>query len=314
MPGVTSATQTHLDVALSNFSLEYRQAALFAEKVAPRVLVAKQSNKFWEYGQEDLQAPGNIQRAPTAEANKITRSHSTQSYFCSDHSLSELIADEERGNSEIEDPEQESVEVITNKILLGQEIDFATIIANTSLVTQNTTLSGTAQWNDAATVGNPLKDVQDGHLAIKKNAGVKPNTLIIGAEVFAHLRVNAKVTDAFKYTNFGLVSEDMLKALFEVENLYVASAIQKTTAGVASFVLGKHAVLAYVEPNAGWRSMSFMKTFLWTGAPGTVSGVGVEIGRACDQSRKSDIVTVHKYYDMRIVSAKAGYLIKNCIA
>jgi hypothetical protein len=314
MPGLTAPRSAHIDVALSNFSLQFKNAAFIAEQVAPRVPVGKQSNKYWIYGTENLRSDLADLRAATAEANKLSRSKSTDSYFTEDHSYAELISDEERGDTDLEDPEMESTQLLTERILLGQEIRMATILSSTSLLTQNTTLSGTAQWNNASSVGDPIADVQTGALTIAQNSGVKANTLILGPEVFGHLRVNAKIIARHQYVSAGAVTSSDLAAIFDVDQVLIPTAIQEAAAGTRTFVFGKNAILCYVNPNVTLRSLSFMKTFMWVGAPGTVNGVAVEIGRAAGVSRKADEVAVHKYYDPKIVTVKCAYLIKNAIA
>jgi len=314
MPAITPVLGGHIDVALSNFSLKYSNAELIAEQVAPRTPVGRQSNKYWIYGDEAFMANIDDIRAPGAEAQKLTRSKSTDSYFCDCHSWEELVTDEEVGNDDMDDPIQESTQTCNDRILIRQEKNLMDILSDTAKVTQNVTLSGTAQWNNASTVGDPIADVGTGRAVIVKAMGMLPNTLVIGFEVFTHLKVNAKIIARISPTKRESVSSEDLASLFEVQNLLVSKAIYDDGAGAKNYCLGKHAILCYVNPVATPRSVSFMKTFLWRGAPGTVEGFGVEIGRATPASRKSTFVTVHKYYGQKIVSTRAAYLIKNAIA
>jgi len=314
MPAITPVLGGHIDVALSNFSLKYSNAELIAEQVAPRTPVGRQSNKYWIYGDESFMANIDDIRAPGAEAQKVTRSKSTDSYFCDDHALEELVADEEVGNDDVDDPIQEATQTCNDRILIRQEKNLCDILSDTSKITQNVTLSGTAQWNNASTVGDPIADVGTGRSVIAKAMGMLPNTLVLGFDVFTHLKVNAKIVARISPTKAGSVSAEDLASIFEVQNLLISKAIYDDGAGVKAYCLGKHAILCYANPAVTVRSVSFMKTFLWRGAPGTVEGFGVEIGRATPASRKATFVALHKYYAQKIVSTRAAYLIKNAIA
>jgi len=110
------------------------------------------------------------------------------------------------------------------------------------------------------------------------------------------------------------VSEEDLAAIFEVEEVVVASAAKLDAADAASFIWGKHAVLAYVNPAASFADMSFGKLFVWSGAPGTVGGFGTEIGRVSPPSAKADEVAQHFYYDIKVTSNISAYLIQDAVA
>ena len=87
--------QGKIDVPLSNFALEYRNNAYVADRVLPRVGVLKQSDLYAIWGQEMLDDPGDIVRAPTAAAIELKQTVSTTAYLCQDWAASRLVADEE---------------------------------------------------------------------------------------------------------------------------------------------------------------------------------------------------------------------------
>src|SRR5260370_41407284 len=93
-----SVVQGKIDVALSQFAQLYRNNALVAEQLFPRVEVQRQSDFFWLFGRENQALRENTLRAPGSAAERIQQTLSKTKYFTLDHSLARLIPDEERGN------------------------------------------------------------------------------------------------------------------------------------------------------------------------------------------------------------------------
>ena len=308
-----SPLQGHIDVALSNFAVKYRNPGYVSDRACTRVPVQRQSDKYWRFGTEQLQALVDDLRAPGAAAQRIAQSLSADTYFAEDHALERLITDEERANFDAGDVEQWASETLTDKLLLRKEKLFASMVTDTAQVTQNTTLAGTQQWNDY-TNSKPTEDIQAGQETIAKNAGVRANTLILGFAVFSKLRNHPKIVERVQNIRVGVVREEDLASLFDVQQVLVSQALEVSASGTVDFVFGKHAVLCYVSPTPAFGEPSFGKSFVWAGAPGSTQGFIVEIGRATPVSRKADELAVHFYYDQKITAVAAGYLIKNAVA
>jgi len=308
-----SPIQGHIDVALSNFAVQFRNPSYVSDQVFTRVPVQRQSDKYWRFGKENLQALVDDLRAPGAAAQRILQTLSADSYFCEDHALERLITDEERANFDAGDLEQWVTQTLTDKLLLRKEKLFATMVTDTAQVTQNVTLSGTSQWSDY-TNSKPTEDIQAGQEIIAKNAGVRANTLILGFPVFSKLRNHPKIVERVQNIRVGVVREEDLASIFDVQQVLVAQALEVDAAGNVNFVFGKHAVLCYVAPTPAFGEPSFGKTFVWAGAPGATNGFIVELGRAAPTSRKADELAVHFYYDQKITAVEAGYLIRNAVA
>ena len=308
-----SPLQGHIDVALSNFAVKFRNPAYVSDQVFTRVPVQRQSDKYWRFGKEQLQALIDDLRAPGAAAQPVTQTLSAETYFAEDHALERLITDEERANFDAGDVEQWVTETLTDKLLLRKEKLFAAAVTDTAQVTQNVTLSGTAQWSDF-TNSTPTENIQTGQETIAQNAGVRANTLILGFPVFSKLRNHPKVVERVQNIRVGVVREEDLASIFDVQRVLVSQALEVDAAGNVGFVFGKHAVLAYVSPTPAFGEPSFGKTFVWAGAPGSTNGFIVELGRATPVSRKADELAVHFYYDQKITAVEAAYLIEDAVA
>lgn len=309
-------TQVHVDQALSNISVAYRNAAFVAERVAPVVPVQKQNDLFWQFSKEHFRAVEDSLR-PGDDANEIEVNLDTRgSYRCDGHGLGIVIPDELREN---EDPgaqiDIEYTEKITSQVLLNQEIKFASTVTNVANITNNITLSGTNQWSDYAN-SNPRLAVDLAKETVQQSIGEFPNVLLIPRPVYRVLRNHPMITDQFKYTQNGgrsFITAEQLAEFFDVEEVIVPAPLkQSVNEGVAdalTYIWGTDALLFYRPTRPGLRTPAFAYHFLWTG-----SGVSYLVKRFRVETRDADYLKIKKYYDQKIVAAGAAYLWKTAVA
>jgi hypothetical protein len=317
MPGaIVSTTQGKIDIALSQFARMYSNNSFVAERLFPRVEVNHQSDKFWLYGRENQALRENTKRAPGSPAERIAQTLSNTNYNCVDHSLARLIPDEERANFQAGtggSVEQWATKAISDKLFLDEEIAAAALATDTTKYAgaNSVTLAGQSQWSDLAN-STPISDVETGKSTIRQ-IGQEANVMVISDPVYKILRVHPAILQRLVYTKGGQITLQDLAAVFGIEQVLLASAVQLDVADTPTFVWGKHVVLAYAQQNPTPMDVSLGKTFVWTDAPGTVGGFQVEIGRLSPPSAKSDEVAEHFYYDQRVTSNVSGYLIKNAV-
>jgi hypothetical protein len=260
----------------------------------------------------------NSLRAYGAGAQEVRRSVSLDTYACTSHALKAVLADEPRTTAEQSGlgamvSQQGRVAFLQKKILLDKEYRLAAQMT-TALITNNDTLSGTDQWSHASS--EPAKYAAKAKKVIR-HAGVNANLMIIGEACYQAAQTNPHILNAFKYTQKGVIGVAELAAYFDIPNVQVASAVKVTADAdvTASTVWDPEDVLiCYVDPSASTEDISFMKTFVWSQAPGTVGGYGVVVGRDPDVTAKTDVVGVDFYYDQKITAVETGYLLKNATA
>lgn len=96
-----NANEVHIDAALTNLSVGYRNPAFIADLLAPVVPVRKQSDKYFICDAErEAFRPSDDRRAPGAEASEVNFALSSDNYYCEDHALTSAIPDEERENAD----------------------------------------------------------------------------------------------------------------------------------------------------------------------------------------------------------------------
>jgi hypothetical protein len=313
MPEVS---QVHIDAALTNVCVAYSNPNFVADLIAPPVAVRKQSDRYFIYDADrERFRSSSDKRAPGAEANEVDFALSNDNYYCEDHALESVIPDEERENADPPiQPEIDRTEFLMEKIILNKEIALANRIRTGSDI-PGETLSGQGQWSDY-TNSDPVAEVEAHKATIQEAVQVIPNTLVLPYDVYAKVRLHPKVTDRTQYMSLGTADPKTLATLFDVGQVLVARALKNVAApGQAAdldYVWGKDAFLCYAPSRPALKRVTFAYTFVWTMAPGSVSGHVVEVWR--ENRRKADMIRVQRYYDQKVIAAGAIYLWKNAVA
>src|SRR5436305_13529940 len=95
-----------------------------------------------------------------------------------------------------------------------------------------------------------------------------PNTLLLTEPVVNVLSEHPKILDKIKYTQRGIVTEDILAAVFRVGKILVArtvanSANEGQTVTPAD-IWGDDAILCYVDSSPDLQMPTFGRIFSWT--------------------------------------------------
>ena len=196
MPDIS---MVHIDQALTEVSVAYRNTQYVADSVFPVVPVSKQSNKYFIYSKDNFRTLDDARR-PGARANEIEWTLSTDTYYCEGHALAQAIPDELRANADQAiDVDVDTTEVLTDLVYLQREILVASKATDSSVITQSATLSGNGQWSDY-TNSDPITAIEDQKATILKQIGHLPNSILVSYPVFKTLRNHPKIIDRFKYS------------------------------------------------------------------------------------------------------------------
>lgn len=298
-----------VDPALTNVSVKYTNDSFIADMIFPIVPVKKQTGKYYVYDKSNLRINKTL-RALGSGANEVTFGLSTASFSCEDHALKDFVADQIVDQAEVAlDPLADTTENITEMLLLDREYNLASMLTSITYVTQNTTLSGTSQWSDY-TNSTPITDVRTGRTTIHTNTFRKPNTLIIGKQAYDVLCEHPTIVDRIKYSQLGVASPELIARILQVEKVLVGEAgynsANEGQTDSMSYVWGKHAILAYIAPKVGLKTLTAGITFTY----GTR-----QVKRWYEDDREGTYVRVgNDNYVQKIVAVGALYLIKNAVA
>lgn len=318
MPQPTRS-DVHVNRPLTNISIAYIQRAqdFIADKVFPIVPVMKQSDlyfsydkKYWQQTQAHVRAPG------TESAGTGYHVNSNNSYLCKVWAVHKDVDDQTRANADQPlDMDRDATLFVTQNLLLRREKVFVSTYLKTGVWTGAADFTPGTLWS--ASGSDPMKDIDTLKSGIKSQTGFLPNTLVVSADVFFALRNNAAILDRIKYTQRGIVSEDLLASLFGVEKFLVASAVQDVApegeAGSVNYIASKVGLLVYANPAPSILQPSGGYTFSWQGLFGA-GAQGNRIKTFRIEPRESDRVEGEMAFDMKLVGADLGVFLNNVIA
>jgi hypothetical protein len=212
-------------------------------------------------------------------------------------------------------PELDATALVTRSLLLRHELITSTLVRDPAqyAVSNKVTLAGAQQWDDytggVASTSNPVQVVQAAMRAVYAGTGRYPNTMVIPALGMTYIENHPRIVDRFK--NFSLTDPEAFRRLtgfdgtiLPVDSVYNTANNIDATLAISSF-WGKDVWLGIVDEQPGQNTFTFGKTFAQRYADGSVRPTD----RWREESRKSDLVRVSFKYDLKIVSALAGYLI-----
>ena len=315
-----SRSQVHIDSALTNISVAYMQSedSFVAHQVFPIVGVQKQSDRYFKYVRSDWFRDDAEERAPATEsAGGDYDIDNTPSYYCRKYAYHKDVTEEDRTNSDVPlDADQDATEFVTAKLLLQKEVMWANtyfkagVWATDIISGQN----GQLKWSDPASL--PISDVSNANVAMAAVTGKRPNIMIISAPVFNALKNHATILDRIKYTQKGIVTTELLAALFDLDQVLIAWAVKNSAAKKATesnnFILGNHALLCYKAPRAGLKTASAGYTFTWTGLKGA-GAFGNNIARIPVPllGQGTERIEGEMAYSMQVVATDLGIFFSN---
>jgi hypothetical protein len=278
--------------------------------VFPTVNVQNRSDKYFTYDRAFWFKSDAQLRGPSSESAGSGYEVGTDDFSCDVYAVHRNLSDQVRANADSPiTMDRDATEFVTEHMLQRREQAWVARYFTTN-VWGTDRVGGTdfTQWDDYAN-SDPIRDMRDGVIAMAKLTAKKPNTMILGAEVWDILQDHPDYLDRIKWTQKGVVSEDLISSLIGVKKTYVAWSIKNTAPeGVTAsydFNLGKNCLLMYVAPSPGLNTVSAGYTFNWSGLFGTGKN-GIRIKRFRMEWIESDRVEAEEAIDQKVVSSELG--------
>lgn len=282
---------------------------VLSEAIFPYVDVAKRGGKIITFGKEDFRAVNTV-RAPGARVGEVMFGHAGQDYALTDHALAGKVPQEyiqEAAGTPASDQVGRAAMSVMRILTLELEREQAALATNAAnyAAGNKITLAGANKWSDPTS--DMLGQMEDAKNAIRSKIGRDPNTLVLPVSARKAIKKHNQVTEAIKYTQFGVGTMALLSEFFEIERVFVTGAVTAATDDTFSDVWGDFAWLGYVEPNpsdAG--EPSFGYTYRLSGHPNAS-----EVWWDRDtKSWKTDVEFTRKPV---IAGADAGYLFTDLV-
>lgn len=253
MPAQMTPGQTRVvDPILSDHARGYRQAELVAPSLFPFADVSVYGGKVIEFGKESFKVY-NSKRAPGTNTKRVRFGYEGKPYAIIPSALEVPVPRESmRDASAVPgiNLATRAVNIALRSQLLEYEVDAAAIATAAANYDNNhkVALTGTDVWtNDAS---DPAGDIEAGKEAVRSSIGLYPNTLLLSAKAFSACKRNVKLIDRTANTGIRKVTLDLLRQIFEIENIVVGSGVVAGDDNAFGDVWGTSAVLAYVSPGA----------------------------------------------------------------
>lgn len=322
-----SQSDLHVNVPLTNVSIAYMQSsdAYIADKIFPKVPVKKQSDLYWKYSKSDWRRTDAARRAPSTESKGVGWNMDTDQYFAHVYAVHKDVDDQLRSNADSNfNLDRDATEFITNQLLLKRDLDWNASYFQPGIWAKD--LAGGAdftKWSDAGS--DPIGDVAEWILEFRKLTGFAPNKMVLGAEVMKALKQHPDIIDRIKYTQKGIVTEDLIATLFNVSELYTSYATVATgpqiddarsqdAAATFDFISNaKSVLLAYAPAGPSLMTPSAGYTFTWSGYLGG-NAEGIRVKRFRMEYIASDRVEAEMTYDMKVVAKDLGSFAKDVVA
>ena len=186
----------HISAALSNVSVQYRNADFVAQRILPLVTVAKPADQIFLYKKGDVFRRQSTLVGLTTKVQEDYYSMDTPiSYQVKYHALKGFVPYQlQRAADSPLNPKMDEAEFLTSKILLDIEIETADLVFASGTYAASNKATPTTKWGDASS--SPLTDIRT---AINAFVGVPgPYTMAIGAAAWEVLSRHPDVLAAFQ--------------------------------------------------------------------------------------------------------------------
>jgi hypothetical protein len=331
VPGVSDV---HIDRALTNVSVAWfiDSRDYIADKVFPPVPVDKRSDVFWKYTKSDWRRTNAQKRAPGTESAGVGWSKTTDNYFAEVYAVHVDIDDQTRANADNDwTLDSDATKRVTGDLLLQKDQLWAATYMQTGVWARDLAgVSGTAstadeftQWDQAGS--SPLQDVTDWKAQFRLLNAKPVSFIVLGPNVWTTLQNHPEILDRIKYTQRGIITEDLVAEFFGIPKLFVAWASQATGAdnpdsitqdeqATYEWIADPNALLfgyapnaaSLLEPSAGY-------TFNWRGY-----GAGNRFGLTTSQFRapliRADRIEGEAAYVHKLVSKDCGVYASDVVA
>lgn len=303
-----------VDVPLQGVSLGYFGEGFICNDLLTPLTKTKWTGLFGEYGNahRQLYTTRVYDRGLYRTVNTIDY-NLNRTYVIHNHGLKDYVT--ERDYEETESPfEAQADKVAGIKSLLMIEKEYT--ISN--LLTQRGTygvggagskvLAGNTQWSDYVN-SDPLKDIKDMQISIWDRSKKKPNAAIIPYPVLQTLRFHPKLAGFYGQSGTRVsISNEQLKALFEIDILHVPMSSYVNEAGAEADLWGKHVIFLHQASSGQLRQRTFGYRM---GKDGHDARVFI---KDAPEMINSDVIIHDWAYNWTVVNPGAGYLFSEVIA
>ena len=287
--------------------------------VAPIVPVQKQSGSYVVWSQADALRIEDDIRAPAAEANKITRDVSTDTYYCQNYALKTDLTLEDRENMDaayLSELRTGRAKYLKQQLMLNWAYRLFNSVITTSSVASYSGVD--SDWKDSASGNsNPLGDCFQAIDNVELVTGYRPNACLMSNIAWKDFRKHADVIDVIHGSTGApktsrYASRENFKSIFELDKFnvvetYYSSGAEGQSASI-QHIWGDYVVFYYTPLNPSKEEPAWMYSFRWRRP--ALPEFTAEV-HPFDRKIKAEEVEVGYYQDEKIVSTSLAFMITN---
>lgn len=304
-----------IDKLLTNVSSMFVPTGYISEMLLPFVGVTQKTGKLAKYGLSHLRIESSYTggRGAYRRVEPIVRSNT--GYEIEGHGLEGLVTADDYRNVEVPyDAEADETVGLTAHLWLEKEKVLADTLADTAVITQNQTLSGTSQFSDYDN-SDPLGVAKTARAAVRAGCGKAPDTVWMTWTVADTLAYHPQLLDFLGFKEArpgGLTYPELAKAL-GVQKVLIADVMYNSAnegaADSLADVWGKHVWWGVCPAQAQVRQVSLGYRLGYTG------GMPRKVYKQPSfNPPNGTILLVEDEYDFLLSNVGAVYLAKSAIA
>lgn len=297
-----------INAYLSEVARGYRNNAFVADVLFPTIYSEKEKIDIFEFNKEAFNIY-DTERAIRANSNVISpqgfKKHTTT---LTEHDLSYPIDYREEQEAEKIKLQLHATNVVTNGLQLKHEKQCADLVQNPDNYSSDNKLilSGSSCFNHKDS--DPQGVIDDAKDKVSAKIAQDPNTMIIGQDAWTGLKRNLQLRGLISNSKTKLVTLDLLKEIFEIDNIVIGKSIFADKDGNFVRIWKDSIILAYV-PDLGTSRTEYDPSFAYT----VRKKDALQIDEYTKEGNKVKYIRATDIYTPFLVGAEAGFLISNVI-
>ncbi|MBS7541491.1 major capsid protein [Ancylobacter lacus] len=237
-----------VDPQLTGVVIAYQNAELIADRVLPRIgpPLTRQTFRYMKFDFAQSVTVPETRVGRKGEPNEVEFGGTELDASTLDYGLDDVVPIDDVKNAPAGyNPLTYAAQGVMDLVLLDREKRVADLVFNAATypAANKETLSGTAQWSDAAS--DPIGDIQDA----RDGMIMSPNILVLGRATWTMLRRHPKIVSSLSGsgTTSGVASLQAVTDLLELDEIVIGNAWVNTARKGQPTSLartwGKHAAL-----------------------------------------------------------------------
>lgn len=297
--------ELRVNAYLSKVARGYTNSAFIAENLFPVIDSELEKVDIFEFNKEAFQVY-DTERSIRANSNVISpKGFNKKSTTLTEHDLAYPLDYREQEESKVVKLQLHATNVVTEGLKLKHEKQCADLVQNADNYdsTNKIVLSGTSLFSNSAS--DPEGVIDDAKNAISGKIAQEPNTMVMGYGAFKDLKKHPKLRELVSTSKTRIITLDLMKEIFDVENIVVGKAVFVNEKNEFVRVWGNNLVLAYV-PKLDSRT-EYDPSFAYT----VKKKDSLKIDEYTKEGNKVKYIRATDIYTPFLVGPDAGYLIKN---